>query len=72
MVGVRVRPGMIRDAIVTYLRGVEEASVSEIQTAVAMTLGRTIAPSSVRSYLTLNHPALFTRTKRGHYRLTRR
>lgn len=63
------RPGDIRDSIVDYLAATAgEASVAEISRAVAMQLGD-VAASSVRSYLNLNVPGVFERTRRGHYRL---
>ena len=59
------RPGVIRDAIVSYLSEVErDASVGEITQAVEAELGQTVAPSSVRSYLRLGDD-LLTRTARG-------
>lgn len=63
------KPGEVRDAIVSVLatRSVG-ARVSEILAGVGNIVGRA-APSSVRSYLRLNTPALFTRTSRGFYRL---
>jgi site-specific DNA-methyltransferase (adenine-specific) len=61
-------PGSVRDSIVSYLANAGTASIGEIQTAVAAHLG-TVAPSSVRSYLNLNTPALFERIDRGSYRL---
>ena len=66
------RPGVIRDAIVSYLSEVErDASVGEITQAVEAELGQTVAPSSVRSYLRLGDD-LLTRTARGRYRLAER
>ena len=59
------RPGVIRDAIVSYLSEVErDASVGEITQAVEAELGQTVAPSSVRSYLRLGDD-LLTRTAGG-------
>ncbi len=43
-----------------------DASLSEIEAAVAADLGR-VSPSSVRSYLNLNAPGVFTRTGLGRY-----
>ena len=61
------RPGEIRDAIIQVLSArTEGAAVPEIREAVETLIGAT-APSSVRSYLRLNTPALFERTDRGHY-----
>ena len=66
------RPGVIRDAIVSYLSEVErDASVGEITQAVEAELGQTVAPSSVRSYLRLGDD-LLTRTAQGRYRLAER
>jgi DNA modification methylase len=63
------KPGSVRDAIVDSLtyrpRG---ASVSEITEEVSARIGETPA-SSVRSYLRLNTPRLFTQVERGHYRV---
>ncbi|HUZ34009.1 MAG TPA: DNA methyltransferase [Xanthobacteraceae bacterium] len=61
-------PGSVRDCIVSYLANAGSASLAEIQAAVNMHLG-SVAPSSVRSYLNLNTPALFARIDRGSYRL---
>ena len=69
----RRQPGVVRDAIVDYMRGLRggDASVAEIQTAVDEALGEAIPPSSVRSYLGENTPGRFQRTDRGRYRLAR-
>jgi site-specific DNA-methyltransferase (adenine-specific) len=62
-------PGVIRDSIVDFLSAVGgTASTSEIMTAVRSKVGN-VPASSVRSYLNLNTPTAFERTKRGHYRL---
>jgi DNA modification methylase len=62
-------PGSIRDPILEYLSAIPEgASVADISQAVALRLGK-VAPSSVRSYLNLNVPAVFERMERGRYRL---
>lgn len=64
---MRRRPGEVRDAIVRVL---EErptaASVQEIIAEVNTLIG-TVPPSSVRSYLQLNTPALFARMDRAQY-----
>ena len=66
----RNSPGEIRDAIIQTLQNRQgDASVKEIQEAVAALLGREVPASSVRSYLQLNTPRLFVRTARGRYRL---
>lgn len=61
------KPGAVRDAIIDTLayrpRG---ATVAEIAEGVGQRLGPTPA-SSVRSYLRLNTPKLFTKIDRGHY-----
>lgn len=64
---MRRRPGEVRDAIIQVL---EErpagGSVSEIATGVSELIGD-VAPSSIRSYLQLNTPALFARMDRAQY-----
>jgi hypothetical protein len=65
----RRRPGQVRDAIVSYLRSRDDASVSEIRAAVSEQIGGEVPASSVRSYLNLNTPATFERTGRARYRL---
>lgn len=66
-----LRPGNIRDSIVSYLSTFNgDASVKEIGEAVALQVGA-VSPSSIRSYLNLNVPAVFERTARGRYRLAR-
>jgi hypothetical protein len=63
------RPGEIRDAILEVLRESPRAmSVQEIAAAVSSRLLE-VPDSSVRSYLSLNTPALFERPKRAHYSL---
>src|SRR5207247_11248698 len=61
------RPGSVRDAIMDTLayrpRG---ATVADIAEGVSQRLGPTPA-SSIRSYLRLNTPKLFTKVDRGHY-----
>ena len=61
------KPGAVRDAIIEMLayrtRG---ATVAEITNEVSERIGPTAA-SSVRSYLRLNTPRLFTKIDRGHY-----
>jgi site-specific DNA-methyltransferase (adenine-specific) len=66
----RVQPGLVRDAIIDYLRHREgSASVAEICAGVCAALGRPIPDSSVRSYLNLNAPGTFLRTSPGRYEL---
>jgi DNA modification methylase len=63
------RPGAVRDAIVEALvYRPNGATVAEIATEVSARIGETPA-SSVRSYLRLNTPRLFTKVDRGHYRV---
>jgi site-specific DNA-methyltransferase (adenine-specific) len=61
------KPGAVRDAILDALayrpRG---ATVAEIAHEVSARIGETPA-SSIRSYLRLNTPRLFTKVDRGHY-----
>lgn len=62
-------PGTIRDSIVDFLAAIGgDASTDEIMSAVQNRLGA-VPASSVRSYLNLNTPKTFERTKRGRYRL---
>ena len=59
----------MRDAIVEALAYLPSgASVAEITEEVSARIGETPA-SSVRSYLRLNTPRLFTKVERGHYRV---
>jgi hypothetical protein len=63
------RPGEIRDAILAVMNDhIEGAALSEIERQVQERLGAT-ALSSIRSYLRLNTPSLFSRSARGHYAL---
>jgi DNA modification methylase len=63
------KPGAVRDAIVDALAyRPHGATVSEIAKEVSARIGETPA-SSVRSYLRLNTPRLFTKVDRGHYRV---
>lgn len=65
----RRRPGEVRDAIVHVLEGRRSgATVHEISEQVSALIGA-VPPSSVRSYLQLNTPALFARMERGQYTL---
>lgn len=62
-------PGVIRDAIISFLHALgSDASSTEIVAGISCTLGQ-VSPSSVRSYLALNTPKIFERTERGRYRL---
>lgn len=66
---MRRRPGEVRDAIVQVLETrAGGASVQEITSEVRGLIGA-VPPSSVRSYLQLNTPALFARTDRAQYSL---
>lgn len=68
----RRSPGVVRDAITRYLGEIEDdASIDEIYDAVSIALSGEVARSSVRSYLNLNTPQVFSRTARGRYRLVR-
>jgi hypothetical protein len=59
----RRSPGVVRDAITNYLRDqTAGASLGEIHQAVCEQLGEDVPASSVRSYLRLNTPEIFTRT----------
>lgn len=69
----RLRPGDVRDAIMGFLGNVgREASVGEIEEAVSARHGQPISGSSVRSYLQLNTPGVFSRTGPGVYALNSR
>ena len=66
----RLRPGKVRDAIVGYLRErSHHAAVRDIQAGVRSRLGTDVSTSSVRSYLRLNTPDLFSRVASGRYEL---
>jgi DNA modification methylase len=61
------KPGSVRDAIMeTLAYRTRGATVAEIADGVSQRIGPT-PPSSVRSYLRLNTPRLFTKVDRGHY-----
>jgi DNA modification methylase len=63
------KPGAVRDAIIEALTyRASGATVSQITKEVSERIGPTPA-SSVRSYLRLNTPRLFTKVDRGHYRV---
>ncbi len=63
----RRRPGEVRDAIVQVLeRRQQAATLHEITNDVVQLIGA-VPPSSVRSYLRLNTPALFLRMDRAQY-----
>lgn len=64
------RPGQVRDAILSFMRGRKgDSTVDEIHASVEKQLGGSVARSSVRSYLGLNEGKLFSRVSRGRYRL---
>lgn len=64
-------PGSIRDSIVGYLDALgTDASLGEIEAGVTAKIGN-VPTSSIRSYLNLNVPTVFTRTGRGRYRLNK-
>ncbi|MEP7016079.1 MAG: site-specific DNA-methyltransferase, partial [Verrucomicrobiota bacterium] len=63
------KPGTVRDAIIDALAyRTHGATVAEITHEVSQRIGPTPA-SSIRSYLRLNTPKLFTKKDRGHYRV---
>jgi DNA modification methylase len=63
----KLKPGAVRDAIMeTLAYRTRGATVAEIAEGVSQRIGPT-PPSSVRSYLRLNTPKLFTKIDRGHY-----
>jgi site-specific DNA-methyltransferase (adenine-specific) len=69
-ISMTLAPGVVRDSILEFLRMRNgEASIGEIAAAVQLRIGDPVSPSSVRSYLNLNTPKVFQRTRRGHYRL---
>lgn len=64
----RLRPGQVRDAIVQVLeRRPKGTPVGDVCAQVSDLIGEAVPPSSVRSYLRLNTPELFSRTDRGQY-----
>jgi len=67
----RNAPGFVRDAILTVMQRIDEPiSVTELTARVNIEIGMTPS-SSIRSYLLLNTPGKFLRTKRGLYQLHR-
>jgi hypothetical protein len=67
----RYAPGRVRDAILHVMSlSARPLSVKEIEERVGRMLGDT-PTSSIRSYLRLNTPELFTREDRGHYAVIR-
>lgn len=67
----RRRPGAVRDAILVALKEAKgPQTVAEIRATVESSLGSPVAPSSIRSYLGINTPSLFTRVGRGQYVLS--
>ncbi|MDO8673437.1 MAG: hypothetical protein Q7O66_18675 [Dehalococcoidia bacterium] len=65
----RYAPGRVRDALLQVLTLTSESlSVKQIEERVCKVIGPT-PTSSVRSYLRLNTPNLFTREERGVYRV---
>lgn len=70
MLQERIAPGQVRDAILEFMNSCDaDANVAGITQAVNRRLGKTVPPSSVRSYLRLNVGNLFDRTEIGAYRL---
>lgn len=67
---MRKKPGEVRDAIVQVLEGRRGgATVHEITEEVTGLIGD-VSPSSVRSYLRLNTPAVFAKMERAQYSLS--
>lgn len=65
----RHNPGEVRDAIISVLESRPlGANVAEIVETVQAHLGY-VSPSSIRSYLRLNTPAVFERPRRAYYSL---
>lgn len=63
------KPGEVRDAIVAVLSSAPDGvPLPEIERRVAQRIGEA-PPSSIRSYLRLNTPELFSRSARGRYAL---
>jgi len=62
-------PGAVRDPIISFLASSDgDVSIGEIVAAVRTNIG-SVSESSVRSYLNLNTPDVFSRTARGRYQL---
>jgi site-specific DNA-methyltransferase (adenine-specific) len=62
----------VRDAIIKALKDEGgEATIAEVRRSVNSAIGD-VPESSVRSYLRLNTPKMFTLTGRGRYKLARR
>ncbi|MFH5211423.1 hypothetical protein [Antrihabitans spumae] len=68
----KLRPGVVRDAILDSLRGSRVLTIDEIHAAVEKRIGAGVARSSVRSYLSLNTPTTFERLDRGAYKLAQK
>lgn len=69
----RLKPGAVRDAILaTFYRERTALTVDELHESVNKQLGKTVARSSVRSYLNINTPGTFERVDRGSYRLAKK
>lgn len=66
---MRNAPGRVRDAVLRVLRMSGGLSVRQIESRISKTIGPT-PPSSIRSYLRLNTPRLFTRENRGVYSIS--
>jgi DNA modification methylase len=66
----RIPPGLVRDAIIEFLRNqASPAPVAKICSGVREALQRSVPDSSVRSYLNLNTPGTFRRSRHGRYEL---
>jgi len=73
IVSTRRKPGSVRDAIFEAFEAMKgEMAVRDIQVFVERKLEGEVSASSVRSYLNLNTPGQFIRTKNGSYRLVRK
>ncbi len=66
----RSSPGKVRDAIIKTLSiSPNPLTPKEIEERINRDTGDIIHPSSIRSYLRLNTPALFVKSERGQYSL---
>lgn len=65
-----LRPGSVRDAILAFMKKAgRPVTTAEIHEAVSKSIGSDVPRSSVRSYLRLNTPKLFSNPSRGIYEL---
>ncbi|MCA1942516.1 MAG: site-specific DNA-methyltransferase [Yonghaparkia sp.] len=72
MAVTRFQPGQVRDAIFSFLstRGIDGASLADIELWFELQFGGPAPSSSIRSYLQANTPGDFERLSRGKYRLS--